>query len=66
MNTTSILGEVTCFTVRGVTVRIYGTMNGFSVGASMGATIAMEHGLDINEIGDAATRCETQVRCASL
>jgi hypothetical protein len=66
MNTTSTLGEVTCITVRGVTVRIYGTMTGFSVGASMGSTIAMEHGLDINEIGDAATRCEAVVRFASL
>ena len=66
MKSPSNLGEVISYTTRGVTVLVYGTLRGFSVGASMGSTILVEHGLTFESVGDATTRLENAVRYAAL
>ena len=62
------LGEMMSNTARGVTTRVYRTLEGFMVAAANLATgqIASERFSDILELMDAATRVDSTVRYGAL
>lgn len=67
MKTTQTLGEMMTTTVRGVTLKVYATLSGYSVGAAASVDhLATEHGLTFDQVPDALSRVEYAVRSASL
>ena len=62
------VGELMSNTARGVTTRVYRTIDGFMVAAANLATgqIASERFGDLLELMDAATRVESTVRYGAL
>lgn len=54
------------FSVRGITVKVYETLRGFSVVAGNEKHIASRHGVQFNDIGDETSNTVAEVQSVSM